>query len=119
MTGISNEVLFFPDEALALETVEAGQVSRKIRAHGGGLMIVEVFFQTGAVGYEHRHPHEQICYCLSGQFEFVLDGKRLPLKAGDSVYVPPSVPHGASCLAEGRLLDIFTPQREDFLGSGK
>lgn len=119
MSQASNAPLFFPDAALAIETVEAGQVSRKIRAHGGALMIVEVFFKRGAVGYEHRHPHEQVCYCLSGEFEFVLDGERLSLKAGDSVYVPPSVPHGAVCLDEGRLLDIFTPQREDFLGSDK
>lgn len=112
-----NDVSFFPDEALTFETVEAGKVGRKIRARGGKLMIVEVFFKAGAVGYEHSHPHEQICYCLEGEFEFMLDGRLIPLKAGDSIYVPPSVPHGANCIAEGRLLDIFTPQREDFLAN--
>ena len=52
--------VFFPDAELALETVEAGQVSRKIRAAGGGLMMVEVFFKAGACGAEHRHVHEQV-----------------------------------------------------------
>ena len=106
---------FFLDSELELETVEAGQVSRKIRARGGSLMMVEVFFKTGAVGYEHRHVHEQVCYCLEGEFVFTIEGQSTTLKAGDSVFIPSSVLHGAQCVAEGRLLDIFTPQREDFL----
>ena len=107
--------VFFPDAGIELETIEAGKVSRKIRARGGDLMMVEVFFKTGGVGSEHRHVHEQVCYCLSGEFEFTIEGQKTRLTAGDSVYVPSSVLHGAVCLKEGRLLDIFTPQREDFL----
>lgn len=107
--------VYFSDAGLDLEVVEAGQVSRKIRAAGGGLMMVEVFFQTGATGALHRHVHEQVSYCLSGEFEFVIEGEKATLRAGDSLYVPPSALHGTTCTAEGRLLDIFTPQREDFL----
>lgn len=107
--------VYFPDADLALETVEAGQVSRKIRAAGGGLMMVEVFFKAGAVGALHRHVHEQVSYCLSGEFEFDIEGEKSVVCAGDSLYVPPSALHGTTCLVEGRLLDIFTPQREDFL----
>ena len=106
--------LFFPDAALAMEAVEADQVGRKIRAKGGSLMMVEVFFKSGAIGAAHRHVHEQVCYCLAGEFLFSIEGEERTLRAGDSVYVPSSVLHGAKCLAAGRLLDIFTPQREDF-----
>jgi len=107
--------LFFHDAEIELETLEEGRVSRKIRAHGGGMMAVEVMFKAGAIGYEHQHVHEQVCYCLAGEFEFSIEGEKTRLKAGDSVYIPSSVVHGAVCLSEGRLLDIFTPQREDFL----
>ena len=31
--------------------------------------------------------------------------------------LPGSAVHGARCLADGRILDIFTPQREDFLNA--
>ena len=107
--------LFFHDKDIELETVEEGRVTRKIKAHDGNLMIVEVIFKESAIGYEHKHVHEQICYCLAGEFEFTIEGKKTRLLPGDSAYVPPSVPHGALCIREGRLLDIFTPQREDFL----
>ena len=107
--------LFFPDAELDLETIEADKVSRKIRARGGSLMMVDVFFKAGAIGYEHRHVHEQISYCLSGEFTYTIESETFTLKAGDSMYVPSSALHGATCVAEGRLLDVFTPQREDFL----
>ena len=78
-------------------------------------MGVEVSFVAGACGAEHRHEHEQICYCLAGEFVFSVEEKISTIRAGDSVYVPVSALHGAKCIADGRLLDIFTPQREDFL----
>ena len=107
--------LFFPDSELELEIVEPDKVTRKIRARGGKLMMVEVFFKVGGIGYEHRHVHEQISYCLAGEFVFTIEGETKTVKAGDSLYVPASALHGTKCVAEGRLLDIFTPQREDFL----
>ena len=107
--------VYFPDAGLELETVEAGKVSRKIRARGGELMMVEVYFETGARGADHRHVHEQMTYCLSGEFVFTVDGESATVRAGDSLYVPSSALHGTRCVAAGRLLDIFTPQREDFL----
>jgi quercetin dioxygenase-like cupin family protein len=106
--------VYFPDADIGLENLEPG-LSRKIKAHGGGLMAVEVYFAKGAIGAEHRHPHEQVCYCLSGEFLFTVEGKPVKLKAGDSLYFASSVLHGTTCLAEGSLLDVFTPQREDFL----
>ena len=107
--------LFFPDASLALECVERGSVERKIRAHGGGLMMVEVWFCAGGIGAMHSHPHEQVTYCLSGAFEFAVAGQKQVIRAGDSLYVPAGAEHGTRCLEAGRVLDVFTPQREDFL----
>lgn len=90
-------------------------ITRRILARGGTMMGVEATFEKGAVGSVHIHPHEQISYILSGSFEYVADGVTYQLKAGDSYYVEPDVLHGAVALEDGVILDIFTPQREDFL----
>lgn len=45
-------------------------VTRRILAHGGKMMAVEVMFEQGAIGPMHNHPHEQLTYVLSGEFEF-------------------------------------------------
>lgn len=97
-------------------TTPAPGITRRILASGGRMMGVEAAFEKGAVGSVHTHPHEQISYILSGSFEYEENGVKHLLKAGDSYYVEPEVPHGAVALEEDSvILDIFTPQREDFL----
>ena len=107
--------LFFPDAGQVPEVLDEGRMWRKLRARGGSLMLVEMHFEQGAVGAEHRHPHEQVSYCLAGEFQFTIEGATSTLKTGDSVFIPASALHGTLCVAAGRLLDIFTPQRDDFL----
>ncbi len=107
--------IFFPEAESAIEQLEPRKVSRKLRARGGKLMLVEVSFVTGGVGSEHEHPHDQATYCLAGEFRFTIGGETRTLRPGDSVFVAGGVRHGTVCVAEGRLLDTFSPQREDFL----
>lgn len=91
-------------------------VTRKILGRGGTLMMVEVTFEKGAVGPNHIHPHEQATYVAKGSFEFNIEGEKKIIKQGDSVYIPSKADHGCQALEEKSILvDIFTPQREDFL----
>lgn len=92
-----------------------GGLSRKVTAYNENLMCVEVHFEEGTVAAVHSHEHEQITYVISGEFEFTIGGVKQILKAGDSAYKQPNLPHGATCLKKGMLIDIFTPCRKDFL----
>ncbi len=92
-----------------------GGVSRRILAHDKAMMAVEVGFDEGAVGAMHSHPHVQISYVLSGEFRATIGETVKVIKAGDTYYTHENVPHGVVCLKAGKLLDIFTPEREDFL----
>jgi quercetin dioxygenase-like cupin family protein len=96
------------------EDAEPG-VRRRILQAQGRLMLMEVQFGAGAAGYEHRHVHEQISYCLAGRFEYSVEGRTHILSAGESVYVRSNVRHGAKALEPGTLIDVFTPVREDLL----
>ncbi len=97
------------------EKILGGGVSRKVLAHGDSMMAVEVSFEKGAIGAMHTHPHTQISYVLSGKFEATVGGETQIIEKGDTYYTLPDVPHGVVCIEEGKLLDIFTPEREDFL----
>lgn len=92
-----------------------GGITRRILAYNGGLMTVEVGFQDGAIGTLHSHPHEQITYVVEGEFEFTVGDVKKIVKAGDTLYKEPNILHGCICLKAGKLLDIFTPIREDFI----
>ena len=78
-------------------------------------MMVEVNFIKGSVGEIHAHTHEQISYIIKGSFEINIDGKREIIKAGDTFYVVPNALHGVLALEDSTILDVFTPQRDDFL----
>ena len=105
---------YFISDDLELEDLGNG-IKRKITAYNDSLMCVEVHFEEGAIGAEHTHPHEQITYIISGEFEFNVGGKKMLLKAGDTTFKQSGVLHGAVCKKKGVLLDIFTPCRQDFL----
>jgi quercetin dioxygenase-like cupin family protein len=92
-----------------------GGLTRKVAAYNDNVMCVEVHFETGTVAALHSHPHEQITYVISGKFEFIVGDETYIIGAGDSLYKQPNIVHGATCLEAGKLLDIFTPHREDFL----
>ena len=102
------------NESVRKEDLGEG-LERKILAHGGRMMMVKVYFQKGARGAVHSHPHEQVSYITKGSFEVEIDGEKQILKKGDSFYVAPAIPHGVLALEESTILDIFTPQRKEFL----
>jgi len=93
-----------------------GGVKRKVLAYSDNIMNVELIFEKGAVGAEHSHPHEQIGYVIEGSLEYYEEGKEaVVLNTGDSYIVPPNVLHGIKCLTDVKLMDIFTPMRQDFV----
>lgn len=99
-----------------LPTVEVdGGLTRKLMGYDGQLMLLEIAFKAGSVGYQHQHFHSQTSYVVSGVFEVTINGVTKILKAGDGFYVEPYVLHGANCLEEGILIDTFSPMRQDFL----
>jgi quercetin dioxygenase-like cupin family protein len=104
---------FFNKEIEAKEVGEG--VTRKVLAFHDNLMVCELHFKKGSIGALHSHPHEQCTYIISGLFAFEIGGKQAVLGAGDSTYKQGEIMHGAVCLEEGSLIDVFTPQREDFL----
>ena len=100
----------------ALEWEElGGGVSRKFLGYDNQIMMVLVKFEKGALGSPHSHFHTQATYCVSGKFEFEIDGTKQVVKGGDGVYIEPNLMHSAVCLEEGMLIDTFSPVREDFL----
>ena len=92
-----------------------GGVARRVLCHLPQQMMVEVLFDTGAQGTPHRHPHTQCTYVLRGRFLFTIEGERHEVGPGDTLAFAPDEEHGCVCVEQGALLDVFTPQREDFL----
>ena len=94
-------------------------LTRQLFGYDDSILMAKVKFEAGAVGEVHSHPHSQVSYVESGQFDVYIDGVKKRLGAGDSFYIQPNLDHGAVCRKAGVLLDVFSPVRADFLDEDK
>lgn len=76
-------------------------------------IIVEL--DQGARLPEHRHPHEQITYLISGRLRFFIDGVAREVTPDETVALPGNTPHGVEALEASLAIDTFSPPREDML----
>jgi quercetin dioxygenase-like cupin family protein len=106
--------LFISNEDISWEILD-DKVKRKIMAYESSLMVVKVAFETGGIGPLHQHNHVQITHVESGVFEVQIEGVKKILKAGDAFHIPSNLMHGAVCIEQGVLIDVFSPMREDFI----
>ena len=83
--------------------------------HGQNITIARLELKKGAVVPEHHHVIEQIANVLSGKIVFFMEGKELVVDAGESIVVPPNVPHKVEVLEDAVVYDVFAPIREDWL----
>lgn len=96
--------------------VDAGSgVTRQVLSEAPELMVVSFSFVEGGEGALHSHPHVQSTFVESGRFRFTVDGEAFAVSPGDSFVIPSNAVHGCVCLQAGRLIDTFTPRRDDFL----
>jgi quercetin dioxygenase-like cupin family protein len=88
---------------------------RRVILHTDELMMDEFGFEKGGIGALHSHPHVQSSYVAAGRFEVTIDGRSEIVEEGGAFIVPSGKEHGVRALETGRLVDTFTPKRQDFL----
>jgi len=84
-------------------------------AWGDRLMLSLVTLEAGSTVPMHSHPHEQAGFVLEGELDFTIGDETRRLTAGDAYIIPGNVQHGcAACAGPARVLDIFSPVREEY-----
>lgn len=83
-------------------------------AHLTKLTIGEVELNAGTTVPLHQHPHEQMTYVIEGRFEFTVGGQTTVLEPGMAAIIPSGVLHGGKTLTACRVIDVFSPARDDY-----
>ena len=93
-------------------------VRRRILSHEPGVMMVLYEIGPSTTFPLHTHPHLQSGVILEGGGTFRVGGATWPITKGSAYLVPSGVPHELVTQPEGRtvVLDVFVPERDDFLG---
>ena len=106
--------MYYPDQR-ARQTKELAPGVRTRTFWGDNLLLSVLEFDPNSVVPNHTHTHEQAGVILEGEVEMDIGGESRLLKPGDVYIVPGNVEHGGrSGNSSVRIVDIFSPVREEF-----
>ena len=94
-------------------------IKRRTIAAGDLMYQMRAELAAGSRMPEHTHPQEQIAHVIKGRMKLIVAGVPHELGAGDAFYLASNVPHGVETLLPTRVLDTFSPPRDDYLAMDK
>ena len=103
------------------DTVEWEQVSPSIKRKmiwGEHTMIARLEIKDGCVVPQHQHENEQISFIESGAIRFLMGEDKsevVDVHAGESLIIPPNLPHEALIIGDVVATDTFSPPRADWI----
>ncbi len=97
---------------IATKEVARGFLSKLIHTDANTINFIEV--KAGCKVPMHSHHHQQCSFVLEGQFEMTVNGVPQILDAGLFAIIPSNAEHGGVAITDCKLIDIFSPVREDY-----
>lgn len=94
-------------------------IRRQTIVTGATMYQMHARLEAGSRLPEHHHPQEQITHVISGRLIMIAAGVRHELGAGDSFYLASNVPHAVETIEEARVIDTFSPPRDDYLAADR
>ena len=90
-------------------------ISRRTLTNGKTMYQMMATLAAGSHMPAHQHTQEQIVHILEGKMRLIVEGVPHELSKGDSFYLASNIPHGVETLVDTRVLDTFSPPRDDYL----
>jgi quercetin dioxygenase-like cupin family protein len=87
---------------------------RRKAIHSGSMTIARLELSKDANVPEHSHHNEQITMVERGALKFAIDGGHKVVRGGETLVIPPNVPHGVVALEDTVVFDVFAPSRDDW-----
>jgi quercetin dioxygenase-like cupin family protein len=97
------------------EVAAASQFSKDIAGYvfdgaDGSQVIFWTYRGVGQVA-NHAHEYDEYLLVIEGQYTLIIDGKRIPVNAGEEYLIKRGVLHGGDALAGTRTIDVFGGKR--------
>ena len=82
--------------------------------HTDSMTVAHWEIKAGSILPLHDHVHEQVVNMLEGELEMTIGGETRVMTAGQTYAIPSQVPHSGKALTDCKVIDVFTPAREDY-----
>jgi len=83
-------------------------------AHGEQSSFGYIELNKGSKVPLHSHINEQITYIIEGQLDMMIGGVACSLTDGMYHVIHANVPHSAVAITDCKVIDAFSPVREDY-----
>lgn len=107
-----SENIFRNVDDMPVKEMVPGHFSRLLHTGANTINILDV--KADSVSPMHQHPHHQCAFVLEGAFEMTVGDETHILTPGLFAVIPPNTIHGGRAITDCKLLDVFSPEREDF-----
>jgi quercetin dioxygenase-like cupin family protein len=97
---------------IPVKELRPGFFGKMIHGEKGTVSIWEI--KKGSVLETHHHVHEQITYILEGELQMNIGGTDYTFTAGCYHVIPSNVPHSAIAKTDVKVMDFFSPARDDY-----
>jgi quercetin dioxygenase-like cupin family protein len=92
--------------------IAPGFFSKLIHTANNTVNFIEV--AAGNSVPDHAHIHEQLSFVIEGKFQLTVNGEVQVLDASMFAVIPSNVRHSGLAITDCKLIDIFSPVREDY-----
>jgi len=114
--------IYHPEELIQIENPTPGVRHRlkilteeqNAKALAGHFSIL---FPGGNVPNHYHEKRESLIFLIAGELMEIIDGKEIPLKAGDVIYIAAGEKHKMENRSDrdARYIEFFTPIESDFI----
>lgn len=92
--------------------IAPGFFSKLIHTDTNTINFIQV--ETGCSLPLHAHIHQQCSFVTEGRFEMTVGDDTRILDPGSFAIIPSNMLHGGKALTNCKLIDIFSPARDDY-----
>lgn len=106
-----------PARLVPWHEVPVEAISDKIdRAYVSGerATFCDFTLRKGSIVASHQHPSEQVTWVRSGHLRLTVGGQQFDVTGGSVLTIPPNVPHSAVAAEDCKVIDLFSPRRDDW-----
>ncbi len=87
--------------------------------HTDSMTLAYWDIKAGSVLPEHSHHHEQVANVTEGILELTIEGETKQILPGEIAVIPSDAVHSGVAITDCKVLDVFSPVREDYLDSDR
>jgi quercetin dioxygenase-like cupin family protein len=106
------DTVFQTFDDIATKEIAPGFFSKLIHTETNTINFIEV--KAGCSVPLHQHVHQQCSFVVAGKFEMTVAGNTQILEPNLFVIIPSNAIHGGIAITDCKLIDLFSPVREDY-----